>query len=1010
MVRAALFFALLAFAFLKTVSAQNGQQHKGEEIVVRTHILGTTTSFDLTAFLAGDTLFLPMQAFFSKLEIEAAFEPQKQSISGFFLRKDRRYSIQAEPPLAELGSTAHPLDRTNIFPFENDLYLNVTQLGALFGLYCSFDELSLTLFLTTSHRLPVTVRAERQRAREILAEPRNAFVADEYFLREKRWFGGAMMDWNFGYSNRTPGFKDEIISYGVGLGGELLGGDAQAFLNGNSLKPIDWNLVPWRWRYYTDASPLFRQMQAGHLATNLGRYFAVRGVQLSNAPIQQRTEFDEITIEDITKPSAEVELYQNNKLIAFTKADSDGRYSFTVPTSYGTSLFKIISYDEDGSVAVNEKSVTIPYQYLPRGVFEYNLTGGQLLYADNRPFGLAQATLGLSHRFTVAAGVQYVDRTGVGGLQPFATVQARIRDDFLLSTEYIHNLHGRFSLSAGTPHSVNAFGAYTRIARNPFLNPSEFIDEKRLVLTVPFGGSFATTTFQVSAAEYSQHTRANGFASFFLTSSLRSTQFILNSRIGWSRSEETLRMNVVEHALTVIQWITRSIILKPVIEFDQQIKRFSNLRASVDIQLFGDTWLSASYYRNMITKRDGAQLQLRIITPWAQFQSRADVFGTITSLNQTARGSLGYDAGYGDLVFDHRNWVGRSAVSFIPFFDANGNGRFESSEESVSSRIPIHITGGRVYDQASDRTRIVDLQPYHTYLLEIDPHNLSDPAYRPQYRSLVFVTDPNRFKAIKLPIYIGGETSGSISRVTDQGIQGQSGMTVTLKRKDGRFIDQTISFHDGTFTFFGLPPGTYTAELSAEQLNALRLNPEPAIHNFTVRSTPSGDIVTGLDFLLTPRKIPVEIAAADTIPPTIIPQPTRDTTTVRPKEPSKEPVARPLQPVRIGTLANLPIDLGKRTLDQSTIEYLDRVAETWKNNPNLLIRIEGHSDNFGSFQENQERSESRANRALQYLISKGVIRSKIQVQAFGSRRPIAVNTTPEGRAKNNRVDITVLQP
>jgi outer membrane protein OmpA-like peptidoglycan-associated protein len=89
--------------------------------------------------------------------------------------------------------------------------------------------------------------------------------------------------------------------------------------------------------------------------------------------------------------------------------------------------------------------------------------------------------------------------------------------------------------------------------------------------------------------------------------------------------------------------------------------------------------------------------------------------------------------------------------------------------------------------------------------------------------------------------------------------------------------------------------------------------------------------------------------------------------------------------------------------------YLDNVAELMLRNSSATVRIVGHSDNQGAFQQNEERATERANQVVRYLMNKGIPRGRIFSRGEGAREPIGDNRTPAGRKKNRRVDITVVQ-
>jgi outer membrane protein OmpA-like peptidoglycan-associated protein len=75
--------------------------------------------------------------------------------------------------------------------------------------------------------------------------------------------------------------------------------------------------------------------------------------------------------------------------------------------------------------------------------------------------------------------------------------------------------------------------------------------------------------------------------------------------------------------------------------------------------------------------------------------------------------------------------------------------------------------------------------------------------------------------------------------------------------------------------------------------------------------------------------------------------------------------------------------------------------------PDLEFVIEGHTDDVGSDATNHELSYRRAIAVRDYLIAQGVAASRIDVEGFGPSRPIADNITPDGRARNRRVEIVI---
>ncbi|MBI2354753.1 MAG: OmpA family protein [Deltaproteobacteria bacterium] len=105
-------------------------------------------------------------------------------------------------------------------------------------------------------------------------------------------------------------------------------------------------------------------------------------------------------------------------------------------------------------------------------------------------------------------------------------------------------------------------------------------------------------------------------------------------------------------------------------------------------------------------------------------------------------------------------------------------------------------------------------------------------------------------------------------------------------------------------------------------------------------------------------------------------------------------------------------DSGQAQIKPEAYELINTIAEamTKYNNP---LRVEGHTDNIpistSQFPSNWELSAARATNGLKYLLKHfDVDPDKISATGYGEFRPVSENTTPDGRAKNRRVDLVML--
>jgi outer membrane protein OmpA-like peptidoglycan-associated protein len=98
-------------------------------------------------------------------------------------------------------------------------------------------------------------------------------------------------------------------------------------------------------------------------------------------------------------------------------------------------------------------------------------------------------------------------------------------------------------------------------------------------------------------------------------------------------------------------------------------------------------------------------------------------------------------------------------------------------------------------------------------------------------------------------------------------------------------------------------------------------------------------------------------------------------------------------------------DFAKATIKPDSIPTLDEVAKMMSDNADLKLSVEGHTDNVGKAKANRALSEERAKSVVAALVKRGVDAKRLQAVGHGHTKPIADNTTEEGRAKNRRVEL-----
>ena len=104
---------------------------------------------------------------------------------------------------------------------------------------------------------------------------------------------------------------------------------------------------------------------------------------------------------------------------------------------------------------------------------------------------------------------------------------------------------------------------------------------------------------------------------------------------------------------------------------------------------------------------------------------------------------------------------------------------------------------------------------------------------------------------------------------------------------------------------------------------------------------------------------------------------------------------------------NIYFQPGSARLSGESTPLLNTVADIVTRCPDLVIQVAGHTDSIGKNSNNQRLSERRAASVVRYLTDKGIDAVRMKSIGFGEDRPVADNTTKEGRYQNRRIEFSV---
>ena len=119
----------------------------------------------------------------------------------------------------------------------------------------------------------------------------------------------------------------------------------------------------------------------------------------------------------------------------------------------------------------------------------------------------------------------------------------------------------------------------------------------------------------------------------------------------------------------------------------------------------------------------------------------------------------------------------------------------------------------------------------------------------------------------------------------------------------------------------------------------------------------------------------------------------------------------PLSRIKVGSntvLNNIFFDFDKYELKDKSIVELNKVTNFMNTNPEVKIRISGHTDNQGSPQYNKQLSLQRAKAVYNYLVSNKIDSARIEYIGYGEEKPAFPNDTEENRSKNRRIEFEII--
>lgn len=831
-------------------------------------------AYDMPAVIRDEELYLPVIDLFDLLKIRNTPSDDLETISGFFMSPESKFLISRADNKIEYQDKTWNLEQGDLVRTETSLYLKSSLFGKIFGLDCYFNFRSLSVRVDSKLELPLIREMRLEEMRRNLSRLKGEMIADTVVRRTYPLFRFGMADWSAISTQELGGRSDTRLN--LALGAMVVGGEATASLYYNSLDKFRERQQHYLWRYVDNDHTVFKQIMAGKIASQAtsSLFNPVLGVQVSNTPTTYRRSFGTYPLTDRTEPGWIVELYVNNVLVDYVKADASGFFQFQIPLVYGNSLIQLKYYGPWGEEKIKEQNINIPFNFLPEKTLEYRASAGVVEDSTFSRFSRLSMNYGISRFLTVGGGFEYLSSVASGPFMPYMNASVNIMNNVLLSVEYTHGVRTKGALSYRMPSNVQLDLNYTKYVRGQTAIFYNYLEERKASLGVPvrLKGFSSYNRFSVYQIVLPSISYIGGELTPSKTDYITGEWMFSGSFLGINTNLTTYGIFIGEADPYIYSNLSLSIrlpwefVLMPQAQYGYSQQELISARLGIEKRIKDKAFFNLSLEQNFSNDLKMAELGFRYNFSFAQTGVSVRQSNSKTSFIEYARGSLIYDKKTRYLGATNQFNVGKGGISVIPYFDINANGIRDAGEPKAYG-LNLRSTGGRVERNDRDTTiRILGLEPYTNLFLDLDANSFDNISWRLPVTTINVAVDPEILKHIEIPVNVVGEASGNITRNKQAGGLGIGRIIVRFLTKDNKLAGTTLSEDDGWFTWFGLTPGEYIAMPDTAQLNKLMMISQPAMREFRINPGIDGDIIDGLDFVLS-------IVESDTVIPDLKPQP-----------------------------------------------------------------------------------------------------------------------------------------
>ena len=530
---------------------------------------------------------------------------------------------------------------------------------------------------------------------------------------------------------------------------------------------------------------------------DLGEF--TNGVYVSN---DDNTFFDQryYVYRGQTRPNANVEIYNNQAMVAYISANAKGEYEARIPVRGGSNTISARTLNEYGESLTEQKTIYIPLNLQRKGEIHYSVTSG---YADvGKSFLGAYGAYGITDKLTATVMTEStlepaLFKTIVGvGLQFAPQEWLQLEGNYTPGVKYKVNATGSLSSYLGYSLEYEQFRKnQTQISFAPMrvfrLDMSTTLPLRKLRNTLTYSmyrTEHATfkqyvSTLRWNVSRGSLHGRA--FVTGTSQHSFRPSNYSFGANIGFYLNRQLYNTFTYSHAVS---------------RKDHQLSNRVQYRLAKRLSAVAEVQYQTQ------GKNLSIQLGVSYRFPWMTVGGNARIDKNNWMLNTTVSGGVDF---YGKGVLHFSNQAqGGATLCVVLFVDRNGNKRYDKGEKVVQKpKVKLHTAGELTHSKNGSYFR--NIPANYAFQMSIPKQTLEDISWQVTPVDTAFCLAPNQSHTVYFPVRVLSEVSGEVYCVKKGKRVYKRNVIIGIIPANGGKTIRVRTDEWGFYEYMGLSPGAY---------------------------------------------------------------------------------------------------------------------------------------------------------------------------------------------------------